>query len=75
MGTFFTAFVTLGSPVVIWILFLRLVSLEYLAQINVWGGVVMEVLLAVFLSVIAEIVVNTGWFCSHIILKVINDII
>lgn len=39
------------------------------------GGVVMEVLLAVFLSVIAEIVVNTGWFCSHIILKVINDII
>lgn len=67
---------TLGSPVVIWILFLRLVSLEYLAQINVWGGgVVMEVLLAVFLSVIAEIVVNTGWFCSHIILKVINDII
>lgn len=66
---------TLGSPVVIWILFLRLVSLEYLAQINVWGGVVMEVLLAVFLSVIAEIIVNTGWFCSHIILKVINDII
>lgn len=69
---------TLGSPVVIWILFLRFVSLEYLAQINVWeggGGVVMEVLLAVFLSVIAEIVVNTGWFCSHIILKVINDII